>query len=92
MDRPDAFDFNSTKYDCNFATLTDESGKGVRVEFAENDRHHCRGGINKDGYTLFVNKRVCPPNDLSTNVVPELYLKLKSGGVVEGSFKIGATK
>jgi beta-galactosidase/beta-glucuronidase len=92
MDRPDAFDFNSTKYNCNFATLTDESGKGVRVEFNENDRHHCRGGITDKGYVLFVNKRVCPPQDLSTNVVPELYLKLKSGDVVEGSFKIGATK
>jgi hypothetical protein len=92
MDRPRAFDFNSTKYDCNFATLTDESGKGVRVEFAENDRHQCRGGIAKDGYVLYVNKRVCPPQDLSSNVVPELYLKLKSGDVVEGSFKIGSTK
>jgi hypothetical protein len=92
MDRPDAFDFNSTKYDCNFATLTDESGKGVRVEFDPKDRHHCRGGIDKGGYTLYVNKRVSPPQDLSTNVVPELYLKLKSGDAVEGSFKIGATK
>ena len=54
-------------------------GKGLRVEFAENDRHHCRGGIGKDGYTLFVNKRVCSPEDLSSNVVPEQSLKLKNG-------------
>ena len=31
MDRPDAYDFNSTKYDCNFASLTNSAGDGVRV-------------------------------------------------------------
>ncbi len=30
--RPDAFDFTSTKYYCNWATLTDAKGQGLRVE------------------------------------------------------------
>ncbi len=92
MDRPDAFDFNSTKYDCNSASLTDSSGKGLRVEFTENDRHQCKAGISENGYTLFVNKRVCSPEDLSSNVVPEQNLKLKKGDSIEGSFMVGSTK
>ena len=43
LTRPDAFDFNSTKYYCNFAKLTDSAGNGVGVNFSSDDRENCRG-------------------------------------------------
>jgi hypothetical protein len=46
---PDAYDFNSTKYNCRSASLTIESGAGLRVQFTKDDRHHCRGGVSDDG-------------------------------------------
>jgi hypothetical protein len=90
--RPDAFDFNSTKYNCDFASLTDARGQGLAVSFATNQRHHCRAGKSADGgYTLFVHKQVSPPEDISSNVVRDLYLTLNKGDVVEGEFTIGST-
>ncbi len=70
MDRTDAFDFNSTKYDCNWASLADKVGAGLRVEFAAKQRFHCRAGVAEgtQGYVLFVNQQVCPPDDLSKPV------------------------
>ncbi|HEX8524488.1 MAG TPA: glycoside hydrolase family 2 TIM barrel-domain containing protein [Tepidisphaeraceae bacterium] len=94
MDRPDAFDFNSTKYDCNWGTMTDGSGDGLRVQFNEEKRLHCRGGVSDDKQhiVLFVNHQVSPPDDLSTNVVRDLYMTLNPGDTVEGSFRVGSVK
>ncbi len=93
VSRPDAFDFNSTKYNCNWASLTDASGRGLRVAFSAKDRHHVRGGIGADGtYQLIVNKLCCPPRDISTNCVPDLCRELNSGDVIEGSFVIGSNQ
>jgi hypothetical protein len=90
MDRVDAYDFNSTKYDCNWASLTDRAGNGIRAEFDETQRFHCRGGVSEDGqHVLFVNQQVSPPDDLSTPVVRDLYMTFNPGDVIEGSFRIG---
>lgn len=89
--RPDAFDFNSTKYRCDWASLTDDSGHGLRVEFAAEDRHQVRGGLGTGGtYQLIVNKQSSPPRDLSSNVVPDFYMELKRGDHLEGHFRIGS--
>ena len=91
--RPDAFDFNSTKYDANMATLTDEGGAGLGVALDAEDRHHVRGGFGDGGaHTLVANKQNSPPRDLSSAVVPQLYLALKPGDVVQGSFRVGAAR
>jgi len=95
--RPDAFDFNSTKYDCDWAALEPDDGDaGLMVRFDPASRHHCRAGRagadGKGGYTLAVNKQVSPPQDISSNVVPELYLALTSGATIESSFDIGSVK
>ncbi|MDI6828142.1 MAG: hypothetical protein QME62_06645 [Armatimonadota bacterium] len=91
--RPDAFDFNSTKYNCNWASLTNSQGKGTKVEFAPNQLHHCKGGFGENGtYQLIVNKQCSPPKDISSNVVPDFYLELSKGDVIEGSFWIGMNK
>lgn len=91
MDRPDAFDFNSTKYDCNWAGLTTANGVGLRVEFDAGKRFHCRGGATAGGgYTLFVNQQVSPADDFITSVVPDLYLKLKAGDTIQGRFRVGS--
>jgi beta-galactosidase len=92
-ERPDAFDFNSTKYNCNSASLTDRKGKGLAVAFDSTDRHQCRGGFAGDGgYTLIVNRQTSPPQDISSNVVPDLYQSLKKGDHIEGAFDIGAAR
>ena len=88
--RPDAFDFNSTKYNCNWATLTDKGKHGLRVGFGPDDPHHVRGGFGKDGYELIVNKQCSPPRDISTPAVEDLYLMLKPGDSIEGSFRVGS--
>lgn len=89
--RPDAFDFNSTKYDCNRVTLTDSAGHGLKLQFAYDGRHHVRGGFGDGGaYRLIVNKQCSPPRDISTHTVEDLYLMLKSGDVVEGAFHVGS--
>lgn len=89
--RPDAHDFDSTKYHCDWASLTDNGGHGLRVEFDPEMRHQCRGDFGKDDvYQLVVNKQCSPPRDISTNVVPDLYLTLEAESVVEGSFYVGS--
>jgi hypothetical protein len=90
--RPDAFDFNSTKYECDWALLTDRKGAGLMVRFDPAQRHQCRAGKNADGYTLAVNKQVCPPQDISSKVVPDLYLTLNPGDVLEASFTVGSVR
>lgn len=92
MDRPDAFDFNSSKYDCNWASLTTKAGEGLRVEFDPQQRFHCRGGVadGGSGYVLFVNQQVSPPDDISKNVVSDFYLTLKPGSAMEGRFRVGS--
>ena len=98
--RPDAFDFVSTKYDCNWATLTDAKGRGLRVELdntassgdAKKTTGGVRAGITPNGYELVVNQQCSPPNDISTNAVTDLYLNMSAGDHVEGSFRIGSNK
>ena len=94
MDRPDAFDFNSTKYDCNWASLTTAAGTGLRMQFDSKQRFHCRGGAadGGKGYVLYVNQQVNPPDDISKNVVDDLYLNFKKGTTVEGSFRVGSNR
>lgn len=94
MDRADAFDFNSTKYDCNWASLTSKAGKGLRVEFDPQQRFHCRGGIANASrqYVLFVNQQVSPPDDISKNVIPDFYMTLKPGSQVDGRFRVGSNQ
>ena len=92
--RPDAFDFVSTKYDCDWAMLAGGdggrgAGGGIVVKFGDDDRQHCRAGTAPDGRReLVVNKHACPPRDISTNVVPDYYVK---GTSASGSFTIGAS-
>ena len=90
--RPDAFDFNSTKYNCNSASLTNDQPAGLRVEFAPTARHQCKAAILPDnqGYALIVNHHVNPPTDISSPVVRDLYLSLDKGDKVESSFRIGS--
>jgi hypothetical protein len=92
ISRPDAFDFNSTKYNCDWASLTDRTGNGIAVEFQPDQRHQCRGAIQPDGTAAIVVNRQCsPPRDLSSSVVPDLYLKLTPGAEVKGTFQIGTS-
>jgi len=93
VSRPDAFDFNSTKYYCDWATLTDAGGHGLRVEFAADQRHHVRGGFGPNGeYQLVVNKQCSPPRDISSGTVKDFYLELSPGDHVEGSFHVGSQR
>jgi hypothetical protein len=91
MDRVDAFAFNSTKYDCNWASLTGAAGTGLRVGFDSKQRFHCRAGLvdGGQGYVLFVNQQVSPPDDLNKPVVPDFYQTLKAGDIIEGRFRVG---
>jgi beta-galactosidase len=86
--RPDAFDFNSTKYHCDWATLTDKAGHGLRIDFDPGDRHQVKGGIAPDGHQLVVNKQCSPPRDYSSGVVSDFFLTLEAGDSVEGSFYV----
>ena len=92
MDLPNAFDFNSTKYDCNWASLATARGAGLMVEFDPSQRFHCRAGgaNNGGGYVLFVNQQVSVPNDFTTPVVPDLIMTLSAGKAVQGSFSVGS--
>src|SRR5690606_4154321 len=79
ISRPDAFDFVSTKYNCWRASLTNKEGDGVRLGFPAAD-HHVKAqvetaGDGSTGYSLVVNKQCSPPRDLSSNVVPDLYME-----------------
>ena len=88
--RPDAFDFNSTKYDCDWASLADSSGQGIAATFSPDARQQCLAGTASDGgRELVVNKYCCPPRDISSNIVEDLYFTLEKGKTVEGSFVIG---
>lgn len=90
VDRPDAFDFDSTKFACNWAALTNHAGKGLLVRFEPEDREDVRAGIAADGATtLTVNRCESPPRDISAAIVPDLYTELKKGAVVRGEFQIG---
>ena len=87
--RPDAFDFNSTKYFCDWAMLADSGGKGIAIKSSGDDRQQCRAGTTSDGQRqLVVNKFACPPRDISSNTVPDFYVKDQS---VSSGFTIGAT-
>jgi beta-galactosidase len=92
MDIPDSFDFNSTKYSCYWASLTTPAGDGLRLEFSPSQLFDCRAGsaANGDGYLLYANQQVSPANDISANTVPDLYMTLSSGNVVQGSFTVGS--
>ncbi len=92
MSLPNAFDFNSTKYDCNWASLTADDGTGLNVAFSPTQRFHCRAGAtgNGSGYLLYVNQNVSVPNDFTTQVVPDQILTLTSGNVLQGSFTVGS--
>lgn len=94
MDRIDAYDFNSTKYDCNWASLTTGAGVGLRAEFDPAQRFHCRAGAAKNGhgYTLCVNQQVSPPDDISKPIVPDYYLMLQRGKTIEGHFRLGSNQ
>lgn len=91
MDIPNAFDFNSTKYNCNWASLTTAGGDGLRLQFSPQQRFHCRAGAapNGAGYLLFANQQVSPPDDFGEKI-PDLYMTLTSGSVVQGSFTVGS--
>ena len=89
VNRPDAFDFNSTKFDCDWASLTDTGKRGLCVMFPPEQREHVRGGIEPDGScTLIVNRCYSPPRDISSNMVPDLYTVLNKNEKVEGAFRI----
>ena len=45
----DAFDFNSTKYNCEWASLADSGGKGIAVIFNPGARHQVRSGTPTAG-------------------------------------------
>ena len=88
VDRPDAFDFNSTKFNCDWATLTDKSMRGIGLTFSPDQRHHVRGGITPMGdCTLVVDRCYSPPRDISSKVVADLYTVLKKGDEVKGAFQ-----
>ena len=65
-------------------------GRGIAVKFAGNDRQHCRAGTAADGRSrlLVVNKQAPRPRDISSNVVPDYYMKDTRAS---GSFTVGAT-
>jgi beta-galactosidase/beta-glucuronidase len=87
--RSDAFDFNSTKFDCDWSSLTDANGRGLCLVFSPEQRHHVRGGTDLSGNCmLIVNRCYSPPRDISTPIVPDLYTVLQKGEEVLGSFEI----
>jgi hypothetical protein len=92
MDIPNAFDFNSTKFGCNWASLTSAAGDGLRLTFSSPQLFDCRAGAatSGQGYLLTANQLVCPPNDISQNIVSDLTLSLTSGSIVQGSFSVGS--
>lgn len=91
--RPDAFDFNSTKYDCDWASLTDAANTGLLVRFSSDQRHHVRGDFGPAGtYRLIVNRQSSPPRDFSSDCVRDYFLDLRRGDHLEGRFTIGTTR
>jgi hypothetical protein len=93
MDRPDSFDFVSTKYHCDWAQLADSAGRGIVVAFHKEARGNVRGGTAKNGDRLLVvNQYCCPPRDISSGVVADEYFTLSKGQTVSGSFIVGTSK
>jgi beta-galactosidase len=89
VDRPDAFDFNSTKFNCNWASLTDAKGRGLCLLFSPDERQHVRGGLDAAGNCLLVvNRCYSPPRDISSPLVEDFYTTLKKNDQVTGSFEI----
>jgi hypothetical protein len=89
VDRPDAFDFDSTKFHCDWASLTDMHGHGLCVEFSPEQRQDVRGGFTADGgNTLIVDRCYSPPHDISSTLVPDFYTTLDKNDQVAGSFKV----
>jgi hypothetical protein len=89
LDRPDAFDFNSTKFNCDWASLTDTAGRGLCVVFSPQQRQDVRGGFTDDkDCTLIVDRCYSPPRDISSNIVPDFYKVLDKNGQVVGNFQI----
>jgi beta-galactosidase len=88
--RPDAFDFNTTKFNCDWASLTDATGHGIAVTFAPDSRAHCKAGASADGaHELVVNKYCSPPRDISSPDVEDLYFVLDQGASTGGEFRVG---
>jgi beta-galactosidase len=90
MDIPNAFDFDSTKYNCNWASLTSAAGDGLRLQFNGSELFDCRAGGTTGGNLLYANQQVSPANDISANIVPDLFMTLGSGNVLQGSFTVGS--
>jgi len=90
LSRVDAFDFNSTKYHCDWASLADQAGNGIVIICSPQDRQQCRGGIEPDGYELVVNKQCSPPEDISSGDVPDFYMTLSGGGSAGAQFTVAA--
>lgn len=91
VDRPDAFDFNSSKYNCDWASLTNADGSGLCIQFDPDQRHAVRGGFGENGsYTLVVNKQCSPPHE--NDIVSDFFLQLKKGDSISGKFIIGSVK
>jgi autotransporter-associated beta strand protein len=92
MDIPNAFDFDSTKFGCNWASLTSAAGDGLRLTFSSQQPFDCRAGAagGGSGYILTANQQVCPPNDISQDIVSDETLSLSSGSEVQGSFTVGS--
>jgi beta-galactosidase/beta-glucuronidase len=89
VDRADAFDFNSTKFNCNWASLTDAAGNGLCTVFSPKERYDVRGGFAENGdCTLIVDRCYSPPRDISTPIVKDLYTVLTNSQQVVGSFQI----
>ncbi len=93
MNLPNAFDFNSTKYNCNWASLTEPAGDGLRLVFSASQPFHCSAGATSNGlnYELIANQVVSPAADISSNIVPDLFTTLNNGDVVQGSFTVGGS-
>jgi beta-galactosidase/beta-glucuronidase len=92
LSRPDAFDFDSTKYNCDWAMLAQASGRGIGLTFKPDARHHVRAGTAPNGERrLVVNKYCCPPRDISSGVIPDQYFTLSEGQSSGGHFAVGAT-
>ncbi|PWU19354.1 MAG: hypothetical protein C5B50_06800, partial [Verrucomicrobia bacterium] len=92
MSLTNAFDFNSTKFDCNWATLATAAGAGLGLTFSPAQLFHCRAraATSGGGYVLDVNQEVSMPDDFTSPVVPDQLFSLSSGNTLSGSFTIGS--
>jgi hypothetical protein len=92
MSLTNAFDFNSTKFDCNWATLATTAGAGLGVTFSPSQLFQCRASAapSGGGYLLYVNQEVSMPDDFTSPVVPDQLFSLNSGNTLSGSFTIGS--